>query len=406
MNVSGSRAPANNSTQKLNEIAQRNAFKAAILKRAQQSQNRTVDESNNVVNKPQDKPKRRRQRRKRSKSSTDSDTANGFKVTIRFLPPNLEESKYWETVHDYIKEDLIFSKYFVRGHYSAKPFKLPIYSRAYIEFKSAETADEFVATFKKVPFEDDKESLIPKFSDSLFPQMPKDEKINPQYQGKLKITSLEEHPSYKLFVKVLNKEVEDPSSYIFKTRTLNKLMQNNCDFSILQSRKKTEKNAVKDEKTEGGKKSKKKKNKKENVKKDTSSAKSKAPVVKEEKKQKAKTEGKEKKDAKPKKEKNKDQKAQNKSKTDTKIENKENKSKKSKTKKDKKDSGNNTKSQAQNSPKPTEQKPQKQQPKQKSKEEQPKPKLLVKKDINIPNSSNSPETNSKPKMMMLKRSEN
>lgn len=289
MNVSGSRNPSGSSTiVKSAEAAKRAAFKESILKKNSE-QGKSNNKANNITsgsskasvtaaNSSKKTNKNQSRKRVRSKANKSQEVIEGFKVTIRLLPPNLTEEKFWEIIHDYITENLIFSKYYFPGHYSIKPFKAPTYSRAYISFKEAKIADEFVKAFKALPFEDDKESTIAQFTQSLYGPMPiiKPESTisAPKSQSKNVIKSLEDHPSFQMFLKVQNNELEPPQTYILKPKVISRLLNNNCDFQFLNKKsietgetikekpKKLLKRKKEEQKTEnvekGGKSSKKK----------------------------------------------------------------------------------------------------------------------------------------------------
>lgn len=90
------------------------------------------------------------------------------KIIIRLLPPNLTPLAFYETVNKFIhnQESVFDFKYFVQGEYSANPFELPTYSRAYLKFRKPEALGAFLskvaANQGEFVFSDDKESdLVP-----------------------------------------------------------------------------------------------------------------------------------------------------------------------------------------------------------------------------------------------------
>ncbi|SCU91557.1 LAFA_0F04478g1_1 [Lachancea sp. 'fantastica'] len=96
------------------------------------------------------------------------------KVVVRLLPPDLTSELFFETLHKELGSengskagaqflaDNVDSQYYVQGHYSRKPFKLPTYSRAYLTFFELAKLQEFQGKIKNLKFTDDSNtSMVP-----------------------------------------------------------------------------------------------------------------------------------------------------------------------------------------------------------------------------------------------------
>ncbi|SCU93918.1 LAME_0F05446g1_1 [Lachancea meyersii CBS 8951] len=114
-----------------------------------------------------------KKRFKRNKEQTTRPSAQ-HKLVVRMLPPNLTERLFFETLHGELGADAgheagvqflaqnVDSRYYVPGHFSKKPFKLPTFSRAYLTFYEVAKLKEFVGKIKNLKFTDDTNtSMIP-----------------------------------------------------------------------------------------------------------------------------------------------------------------------------------------------------------------------------------------------------
>ncbi|CEP61223.1 Upf3p LALA0_S02e09516g [Lachancea lanzarotensis] len=104
---------------------------------------------------------------KRNKEQTTVPAAQ-HKIVIRLLPPDLTSEHFFETLQKELGAgaqflaDNVDSQYYVQGHYSRKPFKLPTYSRAYLTFYELSKLHEFVGKIKNLKFTDDSNtSMVP-----------------------------------------------------------------------------------------------------------------------------------------------------------------------------------------------------------------------------------------------------
>ncbi|ODQ58457.1 hypothetical protein WICANDRAFT_85489 [Wickerhamomyces anomalus NRRL Y-366-8] len=238
MNVAGSRAPAGRP-----KILTREDF-------AKQQQASAAPNSGS--NSPSTGQVKRKNRNNKSRNKKKSNS-KGIKLSIRLLPPNLQQDEFWNKVSDLVNQDSILEKYFVQGKYSNKPFKLPIYSRAYIQFKDSKKLDEFVAKYKDVTFEDDRESMIPQFQLALLNRVPDSSR---QYLKPKQ--SLENMLSYKTFLKFLNGEIERPTSFLI-SETVEKREKDLKEKDSKEKEKLEKKKLEKKEKKKQEKKDKKKK---------------------------------------------------------------------------------------------------------------------------------------------------
>ncbi|KAM3164509.1 Upf3p [Lachancea thermotolerans] len=82
-----------------------------------------------------------------------------YKLVLRQLPPNLMEEQFFDTVSAAVGSDFlqqhVEDRYFFKGHFSRKPYKLPTYSRAYMTFHEAEKLQFFAKSVSAVTFVDD-----------------------------------------------------------------------------------------------------------------------------------------------------------------------------------------------------------------------------------------------------------
>jgi regulator of nonsense transcripts 3 len=227
MDVSGSRGPPPgqkkpqvSQEQILRQLTQRQQHKPAL-----QSPPRTQQTETQTQTQGQPKQSSKSKRSKRSKLPKNE----GFKIVIRLLPPNLKEDALWQKLKlttDLPSNSPVISKYFVQGKYSSKPFKTPVYSRAYIQFKNGTAAERFVQSFRNVVFEDEKESMVPTFMQSLYPRMPEPE-TKPKTEPKGEDTtqdpaksSLANIPAFKLFMKFYNGEIDRPEKFLTKSKEI------------------------------------------------------------------------------------------------------------------------------------------------------------------------------------------
>ncbi|CCH46654.1 hypothetical protein BN7_6249 [Wickerhamomyces ciferrii] len=262
MNVAGSRAPAGRP-----KILTREDFEK---KSQAQSQQNSATPSPPSSGNSSGKPKSRNRRRKPlSKKKSDA----GFKVVVRLLPPNLKAEEFWSKVEDYVTAQNILDKYYVQGKYSNKPFKLPTYSRAYIQFEDPQIVDQFVAKYKEVTFEDDKESMIPTFAMALFSKMPENEKSPSKKPDSKPKHTLQDLLSYKNFLKFYNGEIERPQSFLISEKNDKRAEKRAAKKAEKKAEKKVEKKNEKGEKKEvqPSKKNDKKKREKKDIKKDEKS---------------------------------------------------------------------------------------------------------------------------------------
>jgi regulator of nonsense transcripts 3 len=175
----------------------------------------------------------------------------GVKLVVRLLPPNLEPEKFWKDAH--VNPSQLVGRYFIKGHYSAKPYKLPVYSRAYLAFKTSEFADSFANSLKNVAFQDDKESLIPMITKSLYEKIQLEVPI---------LKGFEEMPEYQRFLKWYNGEAERPESLLVVKKS--KEAKEGKDTRVLL-KKDSKKEPKKETKKKDSKKEQKPKEKKDSV---------------------------------------------------------------------------------------------------------------------------------------------
>ncbi|SCU78809.1 LANO_0A04082g1_1 [Lachancea nothofagi CBS 11611] len=96
------------------------------------------------------------------------------KLVVRLLPPNLTDKQFFDAVDieigsksgpeagsEFLTQN-VESRYYVQGHFSRKPFKLPTYSRAYLTFHEPGKLQEFARKIGNLRFTDDNDnSMIP-----------------------------------------------------------------------------------------------------------------------------------------------------------------------------------------------------------------------------------------------------
>ncbi|CUS21618.1 LAQU0S03e06744g1_1 [Lachancea quebecensis] len=82
-----------------------------------------------------------------------------YKLVLRQLPPDLSEEQFLNTIFEAVDSEFlnqhVEDRYFFKGHFSRKPFKLPTYSRAYLTFYEADKLKSFARTISAVTFVDD-----------------------------------------------------------------------------------------------------------------------------------------------------------------------------------------------------------------------------------------------------------
>ena len=123
----------------------------------------TTNSSNKLRPKQKSKPKAK----SKSKSKFKQKERDPIKLIIRQLPPNLTEEGFLSTIKEKLgpKFFILFSIeswYFVPGHYSSRPFKRPVNSRAYFHFPQEKLAqlNSFVQKLIGINFVDNKYNVI------------------------------------------------------------------------------------------------------------------------------------------------------------------------------------------------------------------------------------------------------
>lgn len=370
MNVAGSRAPTGRPKILTREDFEKNHSQQSGQK-SSTSPSPTTSTTNSSASSPSSSSsapatttsgKRKPKSNKRSRKKRSAD---GIKLAIRLLPPNLQSDEFWEKISDLVNPQTTKGKYYIQGKYSNKPFKLPTYSRGYVIFKDSKALDEFVAKYKEVTFEDDRESMIPQFQLALFNKVPDSSRTYTKPKQ-----TLEDMLSYKTFLKFFNGEIERPTSFL--------ISGGGGERSDKDKDAKNEKKSTVSEKGEKKKRQRSKKSKDE---------KPKATVAKPEEK---KVEGKK---DKPKRQRKPRAKKEEGSGTDGKA---------GKPKEKVKERGSKPKEQKSNEQKTKDSKSKEQKsPAPKEPKQDPKPKLKIMKRVD----SDPGSSNSKPKPMLLKRGE-
>ncbi|SCV03441.1 LAMI_0H08174g1_1 [Lachancea mirantina] len=100
-------------------------------------------------------------------------TVARHKLIIRLLPPNLTQQEFLECISSVVEDGFLSrnveDQYYMQGHYSKKPFKQPVYSRAYFTFYGNEQLEGFARKVANVKFVDDTDNaMVPTFTVSAF----------------------------------------------------------------------------------------------------------------------------------------------------------------------------------------------------------------------------------------------
>lgn len=78
---------------------------------------------------------------------------------LRLLPPNLTEEQFFNTLSGVLEQGFLDKycddRYYFKGHFSRKPFRLPTYSRAYLTFYEAEKVQVLAKAVSGISFVDD-----------------------------------------------------------------------------------------------------------------------------------------------------------------------------------------------------------------------------------------------------------
>ncbi|AMD19072.1 HBR171Wp [Eremothecium sinecaudum] len=118
-----------------------------------------------------------RRLRKKTRSSAEGASkcdkgsgSYGYKLVVRLLPPNLTSEMFFKSLQanlpsDTFLDEFTTDQYFVQGHYSKKPFKLPKYSRCYFTLPDMNNLQVLANILKDMAFVDDHDnSLAPKLA--------------------------------------------------------------------------------------------------------------------------------------------------------------------------------------------------------------------------------------------------
>ncbi|ODQ80038.1 hypothetical protein BABINDRAFT_161678 [Babjeviella inositovora NRRL Y-12698] len=97
-----------------------------------------------------------------------------FKVVVRLIPPVMKAAEFFELVKDHVNESSVAEQYYFQGHHSSKPYKLPTFSRAYVNFKTHAAMAQFVSIYQHLQLKDDSTGEVFKvlIQMSLYPRMP------------------------------------------------------------------------------------------------------------------------------------------------------------------------------------------------------------------------------------------
>ncbi|AEY97192.1 FAER204Wp [Eremothecium gossypii FDAG1] len=148
----------------------------------------------------------------------------GHKLVVRLLPPNLTEDEFYRTLCPHLPSEQFFEKttrdrYYVPGHYSRKPFKLPTYSRCYLIFYDLAALQTVGRILQNMTFVDDHDNAtVPKLFLSPYVKKMRNLGGHRQIQDqKLKLEgTLDKDPIFQIFTKSLQLLEENKGEYQYK----------------------------------------------------------------------------------------------------------------------------------------------------------------------------------------------
>ncbi|AGO12544.1 AaceriAER204Wp [[Ashbya] aceris (nom. inval.)] len=148
----------------------------------------------------------------------------GHKLVVRLLPPNLTEEEFYRTLCPRLPSEQFLEKttrdrYYVPGHYSRKPFKLPTYSRCYLIFYDLTAAQTLGRILQNMTFVDDHDNAtVPKLFLSPYVKKMRNAGGHRQIQDqKMKLEgTLDKDPIFQIFTKSLMLMEENKDEYQYQ----------------------------------------------------------------------------------------------------------------------------------------------------------------------------------------------
>lgn len=97
-----------------------------------------------------------------------------IKVVVRLLPPAMTETEFFELVKHLTNPTTMRETYYFQGHHLAKPYKLPVFSRAYFSFTTPGAVNAFMRAVQDLPFTDSQTGEPHRVvaTVALYPRMP------------------------------------------------------------------------------------------------------------------------------------------------------------------------------------------------------------------------------------------
>lgn len=203
--------------------SKKNIAKADQEKSIKNSSTDNKNNNNNINNnsgtsivEQQAKKKSKNKRRKR----TSKKVIEGFKLVIRLLPPNLNESDFLNTIIPVVGNDFknkfnIQYSYYFNGSIPSSPFEEPVHSRAYFVFSNIDDLKIVGSMISKLNFIDNENNLTnthlfvsPYVKDPLIEETEEtstlaEEKSNSNSKNNRGEGTIQNDPLFKAFLKTL-----------------------------------------------------------------------------------------------------------------------------------------------------------------------------------------------------------